>query len=134
MYKDSKSLKIILNERILIKGGKLMPKITISKEMHARVVEFKHVVEAVMKEEFSNDGCAELILNQGIDSMLTDLLGPQDQTILIKSFQQLGDQYPIQVYRYVAEILKRGEAVQEQEKMRQKIIGFLGFNKTTKNP
>jgi len=101
-----------------------MSKITISKEMYGRVIEFKHVVEAVIKEEISSDGCAELILSQGIDSMLADLLGSQSQTILLKSLQQLGSQYPMQVYRYVAEILKKGAAVQEQEKMKQK-IGFI---------
>ena len=75
-----------------------MSKITISKEIYARVMEFKNVIEAVIEEEINSDSCVELILSQGIDSMLADLLSPLDQTILLKSFQQLGSQYPTQVY------------------------------------
>jgi hypothetical protein len=101
-----------------------MPKITLSEGMYARVAEFKHVVEAVIEEEIRSDDCVELILGQGIDSMLADLLGPQDQTTLLKSFQQLGSQYPTQVYRYVAETLRGGAAVREREKMRRQ-LGFL---------
>ena len=105
-----------------------MPEINISKEMYAQVTEFKHVVKAVIEEEVSSNDCVELILGQGINSMLADLLGSLDQIILLKSFQQLGSQYPTQVYRYVAETLKRGAAAQEREKMKQK----LGFLRTVK--
>jgi len=107
-----------------------MSKITISKETYARVMEFKNVIEVVIGEEINFDSCVELILSQGIDSMLADLLSPLDQTILLKSFQQLGSQYPTQVYRYVAETLKEGTALQEErEKMKQKVVGFLSIAK-----
>jgi len=105
-----------------------MPEITISEWMYARVVEFKHVVEAVIEEEISSDNCVELILGQGIDSILADLIGPLDPTTLLKSFQQLGSQYPTQVYQYVAETLRKGTAVQEREKLRRQ----LGFCPPTK--
>ena len=71
-----------------------MPDIVISEEMYARVMEFKQVVEAVIKEEISFDVCVELILGQGINSMLADLLGSVDPITLLSSFQQLGSQYP----------------------------------------
>lgn len=100
-----------------------MPEITISEEIYARVAEFKHVVEAIIEEEIGFDDCVALILGQGIDSTLADLLGPVDPTILLTSFQQLGSQYPAQVYRYVAETLRRGATVQEREKMRRR-LGF----------
>lgn len=101
-----------------------MPEITISEGMFARVAEFKHVVEAVIEEEISSEECVELILGQGIDFMLSDLLGSLDQTTLLKSFQQLGSQYPTQVYRYVAETLRGGAAVRGREKMKRQ-LGFL---------
>lgn len=50
-----------------------MPEINISKEMYAQVTEFKHVVKDVIEEEFSSNDCVELILGQGINSMLADL-------------------------------------------------------------
>lgn len=100
-----------------------MPEIKVSKEMYERVVEFKQVVEAVLEEEISFDDCAALILKQGIDSMLADLIGPVDPTTLLNSFQQLGSKYPAQVYAYVAETLRRGAAVQERKRMKE-IWGF----------
>lgn len=104
-------------------GDKLMSEIAISEKMYARVAEFKQVVEAVIEEKINFDDCVELILGQGIDSMLADLLGSVDQTTLLTSFQQLGSEYPGQVYQYVAETLRRGAAVQERESMRRQ-LGF----------
>ena len=100
-----------------------MSEIAISEKMYARVAEFKQVVEAVIEEKINFDDCVELILGQGIDSMLADLLGSVDQTTLLTSFQQLGSEYPGQVYQYVAETLRRGAAVQERESMRRQ-LGF----------
>ena len=117
----------LLGDHREYKGGKLMAEIAISQEMHARIAEFKQVVEAVIEEEISFDDCVELILGQGIDSMLADLLGSVDQTTLLVSLQQLGSQYPAQIYRYVAEMLRRGAAVQERESMRRR----LGFHPST---
>jgi len=105
-----------------------MPEITISEGMYFRVAEFKQVVEAVIEEKISSDDCVELILGKGIDSMLADLLGSLDQSTLLESFQQLGSQYPTQVYRYVAETLRRGAAVKEREEMKRQ-LGFLPARK-----
>ena len=106
-----------------------MPKIDVSDEMHKRLLHFKHVVEAVLEleEEMSLDACAEMILRLGIDFILDDLLGSLDSTVLLRSLQQLGAEYPVQVYRYIAETLKKGAAAQEQEAMRQR----LGFPRPT---
>lgn len=87
-----------------------MPEVSVPEELHSRVKEFKSVVEAVIEEPIDFDDCVVLILGQGIDSMLADLLSPVDQATLVTSFQQLGSQYPTQIYKYVAETLKRGAA------------------------
>lgn len=100
-----------------------MPEISVSKEIYDRVVEFKHVVEAVLEKEIHLDNCVTLILEQGINSMLNDLLGSVDANTLLSSLQELGSQYPAQVYGYVAETLRKGATVQERERMRQK-LGF----------
>lgn len=100
-----------------------MPKINVSDEMYKRLGEFKHVVETVIEEEMALDECAEMILTLGIDRVLDDLLGSLDTTVLLRSLQQLGAQYPVQVYRYIAKTLETGTAAQEQEAMRQR-LGF----------
>lgn len=91
------------------------------------MVEFKQVVEAVLEKEISFDDCAVLILEQGIDSMLTNILGSLEQTVLLASFQQMGSKYPTQTYGYVAETLRRGAAAKERERMR----GIFGFRRPT---
>jgi len=101
-----------------------MPEITVSEEIYTRMIEFKRVVEAVLEKEVTPDECAGLILLRGFDSMLADLLGPQDRTTLLSSLQQLASQYPAQVYEYVAETLKRGAFAEERQRMKHK-MGFL---------
>lgn len=96
-----------------------MPKITVSKELHARVAAFKQVVETVIDMKISLDQCATFILERGLDAMVADLLGSQEHSILLSSLQQLGSRYPAQVYEYVADTLKNGAAAQEQERMKQ---------------
>jgi hypothetical protein len=100
-----------------------MPEIAISDEMYARLKEFRQVIEAVIDEEIDLDSCVALVLTQGLDSMLVDLLSPLDSTILLKSFQQLASEHPAEVYQYVAETMRQGAIVQQQENMRRR-LGF----------
>ncbi len=100
-----------------------MPEINISEKLYARVEAFQEVVEAVLEEKISFDDCVELILGQGINSMLADLLGSVDPATLLSSFQQLGSQYPTQVYGYVSETLRGGAAAQERERLKRQ-LGF----------
>jgi|SRR5579859_498808 len=101
-----------------------MPEVSVSKEVHARIKEFKQIVEAVIGEEIGLDACAELILGQGMDAILAEIIGSVDKTTLLKSFQQLGSQFPSEIYGYVAETLSRGVANQVKEEIRQR-IGFV---------
>jgi len=91
--------------------------------MYSRLAEFKQVVEGVIDEEINIDTCVDLILGQGMDSLLADLLGPLDSSTLLHSFQQLASQCPAQVYKYVAETLKKGAIVHQKEEVKKK-IGF----------
>ncbi|HTC94363.1 MAG TPA: hypothetical protein VK699_13060 [Terriglobales bacterium] len=100
-----------------------MPEVRVSKEVHVRIKEFKQIVEAVIGEEIGLDTCAELILGQGMDAMLAEIIGSVDKTTLLKSFQQLSSQFPSEIYGYVAETLRTGVATQLKEEIRQR-IGF----------
>lgn len=97
--------------------------LNIPEDLHRRVAAFKELVEAVLEEEISLDKCAVLILQQGMDAMLADILAPVDQTTLLRSFQQLGARYPTELYSFVAETLRTGAGGQEREGIRRK-FGF----------
>ncbi len=110
-----------------------MPEITVPEDIYARIREFKQVVETVIEEQISDSDCVKLILEQGIDSMVATLLGSKDPSILLASIQQLGGQFPTQVYGYITETLKRGAAVQEREQLKRK-LGFLAPGERGSNP
>lgn len=100
-----------------------MPQITFDDELYAKVLAFKPAVEAVLEKETGLDDCAALILGQGIDSMLADILGSVDQPTLLRSFQQLAARHPEAVYGFVTETLRGGAAGQHREEMRRR-FGF----------
>jgi hypothetical protein len=101
-----------------------MPEISISEDTYERLAAFKGVVEAVIEEEIDFDTCADLILGQGIDAMLADLLGPLDPGTLLKSVQQLGAEHPAQVYSHFAETMRRGADVQQARESVRRQLGF----------
>ncbi len=105
-------------------GEERMPQIAISEEMLATLAAFTQVVEAVIDEKIALDECARLVLQQGINSMLGDLLGSVEPSVLFTSLGQLGSQYPKEVYGFIAETLKRGQGVQGRERLKHK-LGFV---------
>jgi hypothetical protein len=101
-----------------------MPEISISEDTYERLVAFKEVVEVVIEEEIDFDTCADLILGQGIDAVLADLLGPLEPGTLLKSVQQLGAEHPAQVYSHFAETMRRGADVQQARERVRRQLGF----------
>ncbi len=95
-----------------------MPQIQVSEEQLSRVTEFKQVVEAILEEEITFEQCVALVLEQGLRCMLADILGSQEQAVLLESLQQLSQQHPAQVYGYVADALRRGAVVIEKDRLR----------------
>lgn len=102
-----------------------MPHITVSERIYTRLNEFKAVIESVIDEELEADCYAELVLKQGMDAMLTSLLSGVEEHVLMTSFLQLADRHPAEVYRYVAETLQTGSAVNRREELRHR-LGFRG--------
>jgi hypothetical protein len=55
--------------------------------------------------------------------MFPDILRSANQATMLASFQQLGSQYPAQVYLNVAETLRRGEGINNWERLSRN-LGF----------
>lgn len=100
-----------------------MPDISVSENTYVRLSEFKQVVEAVIEDELDFSTCSEIVLVQGLDAMLADLIGPLDKATILASFQQLASKTPADVYAYVADMIKQGAVAQQQEEMKGR-IGF----------
>ncbi|HEV8574040.1 MAG TPA: hypothetical protein VGR43_04960 [Dehalococcoidia bacterium] len=101
------------------------PAITVelSEETHRQVESFRVVVNAIIGRDLDTEACLGLIVERGLESMLRDLLGPQDQATLLESIRQLALREPGTVYRYLAEVLHAGAMAQERENQRSR-IGF----------
>lgn len=100
-----------------------MPEIAVSEDMYARLLEFKRVIETVIEERLDANACAELVLDQGLNAMLVELIDPLDTSTLVALLQQLAAKSPAEVYSHVADTLKRGAATNQQEAMRRR-LGF----------
>ncbi len=99
-----------------------MPTVEVSDEMYARVALFRPLAEAVLEAELDMPGCVELMLEQGLQRTLADLVG-DDAAILLKSLQQLAARHPDRVYPYLSEVLKEGALAKQREAL-QRRIGF----------
>ena len=85
-----------------------MPAIEIPDDIYRRVEAFTSVVRAVMNEDADVPTCTGMILERGLQSMLADIVGRQDQQILVESIQQLAARHPEMMYRYVADMIGLG--------------------------
>lgn len=88
-----------------------------------KLVHFKQVVEAVMEKSIDEEEYLSLVLERGVVSMLTDLLGSQDATTLLKSIEQMADRNPAFVYDYIADVLRLGAGADRETAKRR--LGFI---------
>ncbi len=100
-----------------------MPQLSVSSDMHARLVEFKPVVEAVIQEQIGFEQHVESVLDLGLNYMLTMIIGGSEPETLVRSIQLLAAKSPAVVYPFVVEMLTAGAATREQEELRRQ-IGF----------
>jgi hypothetical protein len=98
-----------------------MPKINISKEVLARVSEFRKVIEAITEEEADSQVCVEVILNRGMDLMLAELLQPTGPETLLTTVQKLGARHPTEVYGFIADALKAGMTPEQKQEVKGSI-------------
>jgi hypothetical protein len=100
-----------------------MATIEISDELFQRVKAFQAVITAVADEEISCEACTELILQQGLDSLMANLFGPQGAGIMLQTLQQLAVKYPREIYQFLAETIDAGEIEMEKDRVRHQ-LGF----------
>lgn len=98
-----------------------MKEITVSDKAYTRLVEFKSVFEAVMEETLDFDAYVESIMKMGIEAVMRALIESLDENALLKSFQQLGAEFPAQVYPHVVKTVRQGAIVRSRAAIRQRL-------------
>ena len=86
-----------------------MTSITVSDTLYPKVVAFKDVIEAVLGEHMAFDTYIELVLEEGIEAVLKDVLGFSNHQALVSLFYELSTRYPAQVFAHLAEQITAGE-------------------------
>ena len=86
-----------------------MHSMTVSDQLYPKVVAFKEVIEAVLGEHLAFGTYIELVLEEGIEAILEDLLTLSDHQALVRSFYELSSRHPVQVFEHVAERIRAGE-------------------------
>lgn len=100
-----------------------MATLEISDDLFERVKEFQAVIKAVTDEDISCEATAELVLQQGLDSLMANLFGPQGAGVMLQTLQQLAAKYPQEIYRFIAETIDAGEIEIEKDRVRTQ-LGF----------
>lgn len=85
-----------------------MRSVEIEDEIYDRVDQFKAVVAAVLGDHADVGTCFGMVIDRGLDCMLSDIIGRQKESTLVQSLQQLAARHPEIVYGYVAEMIERG--------------------------
>src|SRR5262245_7286344 len=99
-----------------------MPKITLSKEVHSRLIAFQRVVRPLMDEELSLDETAEMLLCHSMDATLANLWGTQEPQVIVQALQKLAARHPEEVYSFVGDVLNAGS--QEDRERAKQQFGF----------
>jgi len=92
-----------------------MPTIRVSKPLTQKIKGILPLVETVMEKKLEFNDLVELILQQGLDTMLASIMGAVDADSFLKSFSQLGQRDPSTAYGYVAQLLRSGTGVQKEK-------------------
>lgn len=70
--------------------AKRVPPVHIDEGLAERLNDFKKVVDVILEESLDEHTYLNLVLEKGLDSMMNDLLGPQDSGTLLDSVKQMG--------------------------------------------
>lgn len=83
----------------------------LSADLFKRVVASQRVIEAILEEKLRIQDCLNLLIDLGLERVLTEIIGPQDKDILLKAILQYALRAPEVVYGHTAEMLTVGDEV-----------------------
>ena len=72
---------------------------------------FRQIASEVLAqgEHVEVDVVVELAIHRGLDALLRDLVGRVDNEILLKTIEQLAQEHPQVVYRFVVDRMRAGD-------------------------
>lgn len=96
-----------------------MAPVDLSDELLRRLKEFKPVVNAVLEEDQEFHAYVEFILHRGIDTLLQELIAPAGPEVLMETILNLGARHPTEVYTFVVDALRSGQAAEAAKRIRE---------------
>jgi len=85
--------------------------IRVDPDLYAGLDAFRQVAALVISEgeHLEMDTVVGLALQRGLDALLSDLIAQTGQETLLKTIQQLAQQNPALVYRFIANRMRAGD-------------------------
>ena len=85
--------------------------IRVDPDLYAGLDAFRQVAALVISEgeHLEMDTVVGLALQRGLDALLSDLIARTGQETLLKTIQQLAQQNPALVYRFIADRMRAGD-------------------------
>jgi len=91
--------------------------VKLSEDVLKRLEPFKSVVEEVIGKKLEFDVYVALVLGEGMNSMLQDIINPQERNVLWQTVLAMFKENPDFISGFVASILKRGgEEIETRKK------------------
>jgi|SRR5713226_2905720 len=85
--------------------------VRIQPDAYAALDAFREVASLVVAdgEHVEMDSIVGLAIRRGLDALLRDLVGGAGEEVLLKSFEQLAQESPAAVYRFIAARMRAGD-------------------------
>jgi len=97
--------------------------IDLDEDILKRLHHFQRVIHEILDEELAFDVYVQLVLIQGLEKMLGDVV-TLDSEVLWATVKRMAEDNPEFIYDFVADSLRRGaEATQKEEAKRR--LGFI---------
>ena len=100
-----------------------MNSVAISDRLYPKLLAFKEVIEAVLSEHLAFGAYTELVLEEGMEAILEDLLDLSDHQALVRSFYDLSTRHPMQVFEHVAQRIRSGDLPARGRRTRGDTLG-----------
>lgn len=109
LLRDGARLLVQMMEQNLQKTVDLdFVKCSLPTDLHKRVLASRPLIETILEEQQDTQNCVNLLIELGLERLLTDIMGKVESEVLLKAMLQYAARAPEVVYGHTVEMLTLG--------------------------